>query len=98
MKERYLRVCLWKLKGDAFAGQQTAATLSTDRRERNDVAVSIDGDHGYDSAIGEGDVLKRAIGVQEDLRSLTTNLFKIEHESSEAAGWQGKEQSITWPF
>jgi hypothetical protein len=35
-------------------------------------------------------MVERTIGVNQDLRALAANAFKLRHESHKIAGWQGK--------
>jgi hypothetical protein len=74
----------------AEEGLHTGAPLPTDRCHLDDAAVRINRDDRDDPAIGEEDMVERAVGVHENLSALAANVLKLRHQSLEIAGWQGK--------
>jgi hypothetical protein len=79
-------------------GLHTAATLTADRCHFYDTAVRINRNYRNDPAIGEEDILERTVSVQENLRALAANVFKVRHEPREIPGWQGKQEPIAGPI
>jgi hypothetical protein len=43
-------------------------------------------------------MVERAVGVHEDLRALTLNLFKLRHQPFEMAWRQGEQKPIPGPI
>ena len=79
-------------------GLNAAAALPSDRCHLDDAAVRINRHHRDDAAIGEEDMVERAIGVHQDLRALAANLFKLRQKALEIAGWQREQQPIVEPI
>jgi hypothetical protein len=79
-------------------GLHAGATLPSDRCHLDDTAVRIDRHHRDDPAMGEVDMVERAIGVHQDLPMLAGNVVELRHEPLEIAGRQGEQEPIAGPI
>ena len=82
----------------AEEGLHTRATLPTDRRHLDDIAVRINRHNRDDTAIGEEYMVERTISVYENLFASAANVFKLRHESLEIAGGQSEQKPIARPI
>ncbi len=54
----------------------TGAALSSDCGHLDDAAIRVHCHHRHDPTVREEDVLKRCVGIEEDLFALATDLLK----------------------
>jgi hypothetical protein len=60
----------------------------------DDIAISINCYNRDDAAVGEEDMIERAVRIQQNLLALATNEFEVRHELLEIARRDGEQKPV----